>query len=126
MQERRQNARWNLETGVGVKQAGIEEAENQAKASDISIGGLSFLSEKRHPPDAELELVIDVSDEDRYICAKAKILWQKDIFSEARELYVKTGVRFDSLRDIDKERIFNYSYNFCKHELTKKWWEGLN
>ncbi len=126
MQERRRNARWNLETDVGIKQVGIEEDESQAKVSDISIGGLSFLSETRHEPDIELELVIDILDAEHFICAKGKILWQEDIFSEARQLYVKTGVEFNSIRDIDKERIFKYSYNFCKDALQENWWKGLD
>lgn len=125
MQERRRYARWQLKGPVRIKQADVVEDEVQAKGADIGVGGLSFLSEIRHPPQTALELIIDVLDEDRYIFTKGKVVWQKDEIKDDGQRHVKTGTSFENLRDADRERIFNYVFKFCRDELVNKWWQGL-
>jgi hypothetical protein len=124
--EKRRFPRWRLRSPVRVKQAAIEENETVVDAGDISIGGVSFISKKRHAPESELELIIEIPDEHRFIFAKGNVAWQNDVVTQLGEKYIKTGVRFSVLPDADKGRIFRYAYNFCRDDLTKKWWEGLN
>lgn len=125
MDEKRRCMRWHLSGVIQVKDADKLEEETEAKARNISSGGVCFLSKKRYSPESELELIIELPDEQRFLCSKGKVTWQKDEIVDTQERYVETGVSFDLIRDTDKERIFSYAHKFCADELNKKWWEGL-
>ena len=124
--EKRKHPRWNLSGLVRVKQSGVVQDEVQAQGNDISLGGMSFLVQARHAPEAELELIIELPDDYRFIFAKARVAWQEDMVSQEQKSYTRTGVYFSALADADKARIFNYAYKFCRDELMKKWWDGLD
>lgn len=125
MIEKRKNVRWSLSGPVRVKEADMDAIEAQTKGADISIGGISFLTGSVHKPAADVELIIELPDKERFIFAKGKVAWQGEAVVDEEQKYFRTGVSFDKIKDIDKERIFNYAYRFRKDELINKWWQGL-
>ena len=125
MQDKRRHARWRLSGPVRIKQAGVTEEEDQARVKDISPGGICFLTKRGHLPESELELVIELPDEERFICSKGKAVWQKDEIDDSQQRHVKIGISFNMLRDADRERIFNYAFKFCGDEMIGRWWNGL-
>lgn len=125
MYDKRKHVRWGLSGPVRVKEADMDAVEVETEGADISVGGIGFLSREKQKPATEVELIIELPDKERFIFAKGKVAWQSEKAVDQQEKYRKTGVSFEQIRDVDKERIFNYAYRFRKDELIKKWWQGL-
>ncbi len=125
MEDKRRHSRWQLASNLQIKEPGAENEGFGGKLSDISIGGMCFLSPRMIAPQTELDFVIDFPAEKSSIFAKGKVVWEKEKILEDQQRVVKTGVSFSVLPDGDKERIFNYAYKFCREDVARKWWEGL-
>jgi hypothetical protein len=125
MEERRKAIRWNFDGAVSVKRVDYEEPEIYTQAGDISCGGIRFQSRVKYLPQTDLEVIIELPDEQRFVFTEGRVAWQQDLPIVREGQTLATGVSFSNLVDRDKERIFHYAFKFCNQELNKKWWAGL-
>lgn len=123
MQERRDLGRWSICNKVCYRKAG-NAAECECESEDISSRGIRLAAPEELKPDTELEMRIHLAEGLNPIFAKGKVVWQ--IPDQAsQDLHFNTGIYFAAIKDIDREEIYKYAYQFKRNEVTSRWWQGI-
>ncbi len=118
--ERRHFVRWQINWQAKVKS---EEALDFASCiiNDISFKGLRISSKEKLEKDRFLRLNIVLSDKDK-LCLdiEAWVVWHK-----IRDGFNVYGLYLAKIKDIDKEKI----YQFIRHNFAQlvniQWWSGI-
>ena len=122
MQERRDLGRWSLCNKVCYRRAG-SDAECECVSEDISTRGIRLAAQEELKPETELEMRIHLAEGLNLVLAKGKVVWQLPV-QAGQDRHFNTGIYFDAIRDIDREEIYKYAYQFKRNEITNRWWQG--
>jgi c-di-GMP-binding flagellar brake protein YcgR len=123
MDDRRRFPRWTISNRVFYKREG-EEEERVALSKDICSNGACISLSEAVTPNTELDLKIHLGNNLEPISAKGRVVWLYPS-REAKDNPFLAGVHFDYLRESEKDKIYNYAYQFRREELQKRWWQGV-
>jgi len=123
MEDRRRFTRWTIADKVYYKQEGSSE-EYECLSKDISCSGMCFSPSKAVTPNSDLDLKIYVGNDYSPVLVKGKVVWVAPSMSSADAPFL-AGVHFDSIKDSDKDAIFNYVYQNNRDQIVKRWWQGV-
>ncbi len=118
MHERRKLTRWCTERQAKVKLAGAE-AFAECTVSDINLKGAKICLKITLPKDTLVKFCLQLG-EDFSIEAEAWIVWHRII--NGHNMY---GLYFTKLRDLDREKIYQFVYRHSPQEIHKQWWRDL-
>lgn len=118
-QNKRQIARWQIEQQALVcPEAGLG-LNYACQINDISFKGLKIILREDLRPDTYLTLSVRLS-EDFTFTAQAWVVWQKKLGEN--NIY---GLYFSKIKDVDREKIYQFMLRFFPHLIYNKWWNGL-
>ncbi|MBM3252120.1 MAG: PilZ domain-containing protein [Candidatus Omnitrophica bacterium] len=119
MQERRRYARWVISQPVRYKREN-SELECVSHCRDISSQGISLEANQELPPDTPVNLQINL-DEQGKILVRGKVIWQEPQAEDFSNLL--TGINFITIKDSDKDKIFNYMFAHARTQVVENWWK---
>jgi len=113
---------WDISTKVNYR---IEESnmKGEALCKDIATTGMRLCLNKRLLMGTALALKIDLPDYPRPLFAQGEIVWHREV-EEGKE-YFEAGVCFTKIKDSDKQRIYNFVFDWGQDELVNLWWQGF-
>ncbi len=123
MEERRRFPRWSVCDKVFYKKQGCGE-ECECLSKDISYSGMCFSLPEAVTPNTELDLRMQLCSDSAPIQAKGTVRWVSPSKNVQENLFL-AGVKFNLLKDIDKDTIFNYAFQFRKQEIINRWWQKV-
>lgn len=118
MEQRRRFTRWQVDRQAKVKLEGAETFID-CKVKDISLKGSMLASALKLPQDVFLRLSVVLSEE-ATLELEVWVVWHKSV--DGHNLY---GFYFTKIKDLDKEKIYQFIRKFYPQQLTKQWWPDL-
>jgi len=115
MQDHRKLARWQIDRPAKFK-VDQSPGELPCQVQDINYKGVRVISEAKLPEDTAFRLYLKFS-EDCTFDAEAWVVWNKT--ANGVNHY---GVFFTRLKDVDKEKIYQFINAYCPKEVEQKWW----
>lgn len=116
MSVQRRFVRWLINKEAKIKLEGAE-AFAPCVINDISFMGTRISSAMKLPKDTFIKFRLALS-EDIILDAEAWSVWQKTI--DGRYIY---GFYFTKLRDVDKEKIYQFIRKDYPEQINKRWWD---
>jgi len=117
MQNHRNFVRWQINHKAKVRlEQTIDEVLCQVK--DINYKGMSVVLRVKLPQDTAFKMHLSLSD-DLSFDAEAWVIWSRVI--DGINHY---GIYFSKLKDVDKDKIYNFINKHCQVEMINKWWPG--
>lgn len=115
MQENRKFVR--IQWPIVVQYKTLEEpyTKDQIVGTDISEGGISFISYERLPKGTRLDIQVQVPFDSMPVFAKGKISWVKNL-GEGHEKTFEIGLEFYEVDPRDKKRLKTYIDNEIKQK----------
>lgn len=117
--DRRQIIRWRINWQAKIKLEGAE-APADCRIHDINLKGIKISLAQKLTRDAFLKFNLILSDEFVSDIIEAWVAWHKII--EDKNLY---GVYFTKIRDLDKEKIYQFIRKNFSNEMSKQWFKEL-
>jgi hypothetical protein len=114
--DKRNNARWVLAKKARIKMA-HEETYTDCLIRDISLKGLSVVMPERLCRDEYAKVSIMLSD-DLTLEVEVWVVWHKAVEGSAL-----CGLYFSKIRDMDKEKIYQFVQKNYPQEVVGKWWD---
>lgn len=120
MQERRRCIRWQIDRQAQVK---LEAAPSPVACTihDINFKGARISLKEELSLDKPLKLNIDLSREFSSFGLEAWAAWHKTI--DGYNLY---GLCFTKIRDLDKEKIYQFIREYFPEKINQQWWKDLS
>lgn len=123
MDDRRRLPRWSIAGKVLYRKQGRESA-SECLSKNISSSGTCISLSEAIELNSEIDLDIHLGPGLLPIATKGKVRWLMPSM-DSRDNPFLAGVHFDYLADEDKEKIFNYAFQYRRDEVTKRWWQGV-
>lgn len=115
MQNHRNFVRWQINHKAKVRLGQtIDEALCQVK--DINYKGMSVVLGLKLPEDTSFKMHLSLTD-DFSFDAEVWVVWRRAI--DGINHY---GLYFSKLKDVDKDKIYNFINKHCQVEMMNKWW----
>ncbi len=115
MNERRRFTRWQVDRQAKFRlEQAVEDAFCQVK--DINYKGAQVVLSAKLPEDAAFRLNLRLSDECSFE-AEVWVAWRKVV--DGINHY---GLYFSKIRDVDKDKIYNFICEHYPNDLNEKWW----
>ena len=120
MQDRRRFVRWQIDREAQVK---LEAAQPPAACTihDINFKGVRISLKQKLSLDKPLKINMDLSREFSSFELEVWVAWHKTI--DGYNLY---GLYFIKIRDLDKERIYQFMRGYFPEKINQQWWKDLN
>jgi len=118
MQNRRQSIRWQINESSNIS---LEETQvfSHSIIKDINLKGIQVSSSLKLPRDKFLKLTV-VSAKGLSFVVEGWVAWHKTIMETN-----SYGLYFSKIRDLDKQRIYEFVRKHCPEQMTKSLDEGL-
>ena len=120
MQDRRRCIRWQIDRQAQVK---LEATQSPVACTvhDINFKGARVSLKETLPLDKTLKINIDLSREFSSFELEAWVAWHKTI--DGYNLY---GLYFTKVKDLDKEKIYQFMREYFPEKINQQWWKDLN
>ncbi len=122
MDDKRRFPRWTITDKVFYKKEGEQEA-HEGLSKNICNSGTCISLPEAVAPNTQLDLTIHVGGGFMPISTSGKVRWVSASMDSKNNPFL-AGISFDFLGDLDRDKIFNYAYNYRRDEITKRWWQG--
>ena len=119
MQIKRQYIRWTLNREAKIKLEGAE-VYTDCQIKDISLKGIQIALRLKCKKDIFLKMGLLI-DEGVILDVEAWVAWHKTI--DGYNLY---GLYFIKIRDLDKEKIYQFMRGYFPEKITQQWWKDLS
>lgn len=119
MDSRRRFVRWQVNQPAKVKLEGAEVFASCA-VKDVSLKGLQIFFGIKLTVDTFLRLNLVLADEYAFD-VEVWVVWHRAI--EGRNVY---GLYFTKIKDVDKEKIYQFIRRYFPGQLTQQWWKGTD
>lgn len=117
-QERRSVIRWQVGKEVKLKLEGAQ-AFTACQLKDINFRGIQVALTLKLPKDTFLKLALVVT-EGFVLNIEAWIVWQRVIGG-----FNVYGLYFSKIRDLDKEKIYQFIRRDFPEQVQRQWWQGI-
>ncbi|PIP20866.1 MAG: hypothetical protein COX40_02465 [Candidatus Omnitrophica bacterium CG23_combo_of_CG06-09_8_20_14_all_40_11] len=118
MEERRRFVRWQVNRQASVK---LRDQDNpfDCKIKDIGLKGLRIYSPQELKKDSNLALSIALGYE-LSLNIEASVAWNKAVGADNI-----CGLYFTRIRDIDKEKIYEFVRKNFPEQIEQQLWKGV-
>lgn len=121
MEERRRNGRWQINKSVRLNLSGEYPVSLDGLIEDISNRGVKVSLRQKLPKEVVLNIDINLTEDVSLKDLEITVAWHKE--AENLNSY---GVSFKKIRDMDKDKIYNFVYKNFPQQIREQWWKGIN
>jgi hypothetical protein len=119
MQDHRRCPRWQINWQAKVR-ISDKESLTDCHINDINFKGLKLTLAEKLTPDTFVKLSLILSS-DFVLNVEAWVAWHKTI--DGYNLY---GLYFTKIKDLDKEKIYQFMRGYFPEKINQQWWKDLS